>query len=108
MSVNNSGSVVAVAWDAELGQVRTFNSASPTVARNWATDYIAASTETINTVDTLHWDGSAVQSQTFAVGDSAVYAEEFIPGSTIATWDTNKQSVLGLELAGEGITLSIV
>lgn len=77
--------------------------------------YFAFDTDTVQlnsgprtTVDTLYWDGDSVEARTFRAVDDANYATGFTEGSTTATWDTNKQSVLGLELVGADITLTVI
>ena len=75
---------------------------------NYATTYTPGSSVTTTTVDTLYWDGDSVEAMTFAVEDSALYASGVTKGGTLAIWDTNKQSVLGMELLGGDIQLQIV
>jgi hypothetical protein len=75
---------------------------------NYATTYTPGSSVTTTTVDTLYWDGDSVETMTFDVGDSSLYATGVTEGGTLATWDTNKQSVLGMELLAGDIQLQII
>jgi hypothetical protein len=77
--------------------------------------YFAYDTDTVQfnsgprtTVDCLFWNGDSVELRTFRAFDEANYATAFTEGSTTAIWDTDKQGVVGLELAGSDITLTIV
>jgi hypothetical protein len=100
-----SGQVEYKAWDGT--QVQTLT-AGTQVLGNYATTYTASSTTTATTVDALYWDGDSVEQITFQVGDTANYATAVTEGSRLAIWDTNKQSVLGMELLGGDITLQII
>jgi hypothetical protein len=78
--------------------------------------YFAFDTDTVQfnsgprtTVDCVYWDGDSVELQTFRAVDDATYATAFTEGYTTVVWDTNKQSVLGMTLAGtDNLTLTIV
>jgi hypothetical protein len=100
-----SGQVEYKAWDGTQVQTLTAGTA---VQGNYATTYTASTTTTTTTVDALYWDGDSVETMTFAVGDITSYATGVTEGSTLAIWDTNKQSVLGMELLGGDITLQII
>lgn len=99
------GAVEYRAWDGT--QVQTLAAGTQQLG-NYATAYTASTTSTITTVDTLWWDGDSLEQATFAVAAATAYATGVIEGSTLATWDTNRQAILGLELTGGDITLQIV
>jgi len=107
----DSAAAQAAAADLQVTGLRFAHSsgASGTGAiANYATTYTPGSSVTTTTVDTLYWDGDSVEAMTFAVEDSALYASGVTKGGTLAIWDTNKQSVLGMELLGGDIQLQIV
>jgi len=102
---STGGAVEYKAWDGT--QVQTLFAGTQQQG-NYATTYTASTTTTTTTVDTLYWDGDSVETMTFAVGDITAYATGVTEGSTLATWDTNKQSIVGMELLGGDITLQII
>jgi len=106
ISGSNAGVTYAY-WDS-VSQIAKTGSAASTAVQTYATSYVAARSVTTTTVDTLHWDGDSLETVTFQVGDAISYATGVTDGYTLATWDTNKQPLLGMELFGGDIQLEII
>ena len=94
-------------WDSASGTVQT-GSTDAFTTRNLALTYVPSSTKTITTIDTLRWNGSAVEEVTFSADALVDYASSVTEGFRTATWETDKKSVEGLVLTGGDLTLAVV